>query len=244
MGQFGSVTIGQSVTIDCRRTRGDILSPSVNGVVINAATTDKIILQGLDIDGDGLGGLDGIRFLAGGSLHVEETTVSNMTNGINVGLNQAANAEVYVIDSLLRNNSTIGMFVSNAGAGTINVSIERTTSENNAFGLIGRSGARIDARNSVFSGNSTTGILSEVVVAGPISIINVINCAVTANGTGLSAGASAAANQGNLRVSGTTISFNSTGVTAGNGNASTFGDNILRDNTAPGAFTGPVLTKN
>ena len=196
MGQFGPVTITQSVTIDCRRTRGDILSASVNGVVINAATTDKIILQGLDIDGDGAGGLDGIRFLAGGSLHVEETTVSNMTNGINVGLNQPANAEVYVINSLIRNNSNVGMFVSNASTGLVNMSIEKTTSENNLFGLLGRNNSRIDARNSIFSGNSITGILSEVQSAGPTSIINVINCTVTVNGTGLSAGNSAAAGSG------------------------------------------------
>ena len=245
MGQFGPVTITQSVTIDCRRTRGDILSASVNGVVINAATTDKVILQGLDIDGDGAGGLDGIRFLAGASLHIEETTVSNMTNGINVGLNQAANAEVHVINSFIRNNSNVGMFVSNAGGGTVNMSIERTTSENNVFGLIGRNNSRVDARNSIFSGNSTLGVLSEVQTAGPVSVINVINCSVTNNGTGLSAGNNAAAGQGNLRVSGTTISFNTTGVTPGsNGIASTFQDNILRDNTANGFFSMPALTKN
>lgn len=244
MGQFGPVTIEKPITIDCRRTRGDILSASTSGVVINAMTTDKIILQGLDIDGDGLGGFDGIRFLAGGSLHIEDTTVSNMTNGINVGLNQAANAEVYVINSSMRNNSNVGMFVSNSGAGIINMTIERTTVENNVFGLIGRNNARIAARNSAFSGNSNIGILSEVVTSGPVSIIDVINCVVSGNSTGLSAGNSVAANQGNLRVSGTTISFNGIGVTAGNGNANTLNDNILRDNTTPGAFTLPALTKN
>jgi hypothetical protein len=72
----------------------------------------------------------------------------------------------------------------------------------------------------------------------------VTNSSITGNGTGLSAGNSAVANQGNLRVSGTTISFNGTGVTAGNGLANTFSDNILRDNTAPGAFSAPALTKN
>jgi hypothetical protein len=72
----------------------------------------------------------------------------------------------------------------------------------------------------------------------------VINCAVTSNGTGLSSGNSSSPNQGNLRVSGTTISFNGTGVTAGNGVANTFSDNILRDNAAPGAFTIGGLTKN
>jgi hypothetical protein len=242
---FGAVTITKSISIDCHHTLGGILAASVNGVIINALSTDKIILRGLDIDGaGGAGGLDGVRFLAGGSLHVEDTTINNMTNGINVGLNQAANAEVYVTNSYIRNNSNVGLFVSNAGTGVINMVVERTTSENNVFGMIGRNNSRIDARNSVFSGNSTTGILSEVLTAGPVSVINVVNCSVTSNGTGLSSGNSSTANQGNLRVSGTTISFNATGVTAGNGTASTFADNILRDNTAPGAFTLPALTNN
>lgn len=242
-GGFGAVTITKSIAIDCHSTEGGILAASTNGVVINALTTDKIILRGLDINGGGgSGGLDGVRFLAGGSLHVEDTTINNMTNGINVGLNQTASAEVYVKNSYIRNNSNVGIFVSNSNTGIINMVVERTTSENNVFGMIGRNNSRIDVRNSVFSGNSTTGILSEVLTAGPISVINVFNCSVIGNGTGLSAGSGAG--QGNLRVSGTTISFNSTGVTAGTGIASTFADNILRDNGAPGAFTLPALTKN
>ncbi|MGA9770675.1 MAG: hypothetical protein WBV94_16665 [Blastocatellia bacterium] len=244
MGEFGPVTIMKSVTIDCRRTRGDILAASTNGIVINASTTDKIILQGMTIDGDGAGGLDGIRFLAGGSLHVEDVAISNMTNGINAGLNQVANAEVYVTNSSMRNNSNVGMFVSNAGGGLITMTIEKTTVENNVYGLIGRNNSRIDARDSAFSGNSIVGVLSEVLSPGAVSIIGVVNCLVTNNGTGLSAGSSAIPGEGNLRVSGTTITFNGIGVTAGNGFVNTFSDNILRDNTSPGAFSLPSLTKN
>lgn len=244
-GGFGAVTITKSIAIDCHHTMGGILAASVNGVIINALSTDEIILRGLDINGGGgAGGLDGVRFLAGGSLHIEDTVINNMTNAVNVGLNQAANAEVYVTNSYFRNNSNVGIFVSNSGTGVVNMVVERTTSENNVFGMIGRNNSRITTRDSVFAGNSTTGVLSEVLTAGPISVINVINSVVTGNGTGLSAGTSAAANQGNLRVSGSTISFNATGVTAGNGLANTFSDNILRDNTANGAFTAPALTKN
>lgn len=242
---FGAVTITKSIAIDCHHTLGGILAASTNAVIINALSTDEIILRGLDINGGGgAGGLDGVRFLAGGSLHIEDTVINNMTNAVNVGLNQATNAEVYVTNSYFRNNSNVGIFVSNSGNGVISMVVERTTSENNAFGMIGRNNSRITVRDSVFAGNSTTGVLSEVLTAGPISVIDVVNSVVTGNGTGLSAGTSAAANQGNLRVSGSTISFNTTGVTAGNGLANTFSDNILRDNNANGAFTAPALTKN
>lgn len=243
-GGFGAVTITKSLKIDCYEAQGGILAASFSGVIINAQTTDKIILRGLNINGGGTGGIDGVRFLAGGTLHVEDTTINNMQNGVNVSLNQSANAEVYITNSYIRNNSNVGIFATNAGTGIINMAVERTVSENNVFGMVGRSNTRISARNSVFSGNSTTGVLSEVLVAGPFSAINVIDCTVSGNGTGISGGTSAAASQGNLRVSGTTISFNTTGVTVGNGTVSTFADNILRDNTANGAFTLPALTKN
>jgi hypothetical protein len=234
---FGAVTITKSIAIDCHYTGGGILAASVNAIIINALTTDKIILRGLDINGGGgAGGLDGIRFLAGGALHVEDTTINNMQNGINVGLNQAAAAEVYVTRSYIRNNASVGIFVSNAGAGIINGAIEQTTSENNNFGLIGRNQARVTTRGSVFSGNATNGILAEVLSAGPTAEINVDSCIITGNGTGLNAGTSATANQGILRVTNTNISSNGTGVNAGNGQALTFCDNKLLGNTAPGAF--------
>jgi hypothetical protein len=231
------VTITKSIAIDCHYTGGGILAASVNAIIINALTTDKIILRGLDINGGGgAGGLDGIRFLAGGSLTVEDTTINNMQNGINVGLNQAAAAEVYITRSNIRNNSSVGIFINNAAAGLITGVIEQTTSENNNFGLIGRGGSRVTTRGSVFAGNGTTGVLSEVNVAGPTAEVNVDTCIVTGNGTGISAGNSAIANQGTVRVTNTFISHNGTGVTAGNGQALTFCDNKLLGNTAPGAF--------
>ena len=208
-------------------------------------STDEIILRGLDINGaGGAGGLDGIRFLAGGILTVEDTTINNMGVAINASLNQAATAEVHITNSYLRNNGSVGIFASNAGAGFVNVVIERTTSENNLFGVLGRNNSRIEARNSVFSGNTTAGVMAEVQSAGPTSTINVINCAVSGNGTGISGGNSAAAGQGKVFVSGTTISYNGTGVALGNGEVRTFQDNILRNNTADGVFTAPALTKN
>ena len=124
---YGSVTITKAITIDCHYTEGGILASTVNGIIVNAGANDKIILRGLDINGDGAGGLDGIRFSAGASLHVEDTTINNMQNAINVGLNQAGAAEVYVTNSYFRNNSSVGIFISNAAAGLVTTVIERST---------------------------------------------------------------------------------------------------------------------
>src|SRR6185437_14887450 len=52
-GGFGQVTITKSITINCayETGRGGVLASSGSGIVINAATTDRIQLIALDIDG-------------------------------------------------------------------------------------------------------------------------------------------------------------------------------------------------
>src|SRR5262245_66643804 len=60
---YGAVTITKSLTIDCHYTEGGILASTVNGIIINATSTSKIVLRGLDINGDGQGGLNGINLL-------------------------------------------------------------------------------------------------------------------------------------------------------------------------------------
>src|ERR1051326_3206727 len=42
-GGFGAVTITKSITIDCTGTYGSVLSSGVQGVVVNALSTDKVV---------------------------------------------------------------------------------------------------------------------------------------------------------------------------------------------------------
>src|ERR1700737_3851781 len=59
-GGFGVATLQKSLTLDGTGAFGSVLSSSVNGIIINAAPTDKIIIRGLSINGAGTG-LSGIR---------------------------------------------------------------------------------------------------------------------------------------------------------------------------------------
>src|ERR671934_196251 len=54
-GGFGGVTITKSITIKCQYTEGGVLVSGTNAIVINAASTDKVTLRGLDINGIGTG---------------------------------------------------------------------------------------------------------------------------------------------------------------------------------------------
>src|SRR5438034_4959163 len=69
-GGFGAVTITKSITINGDGTLAGILAAGVNGVIVNAGASDTIILRSISING-ACTGLDGIRFLAGKHLHVE-----------------------------------------------------------------------------------------------------------------------------------------------------------------------------
>src|ERR1051326_538717 len=47
-GGFGAVTITKSITIDCTGTYGSVLSSGVQGVVVNALSTDKVAPRAID----------------------------------------------------------------------------------------------------------------------------------------------------------------------------------------------------
>jgi hypothetical protein len=229
-GGFGAVTITKAITIDCLHTLGGVLVAGTNGINVNAAASDRVVLRGLDIDGAGLG-VNGIFFSSGGSLHVEDSVIYGMQNGINISA-----GEIYIKNTYIRNNSNIGVYIAGASA-LVNAVIEKTTVENQAYGLVAGANSRITTRGSVYSGNSSTGILAQG--GGSPAEVNVDNCIVTNNGLGLYSGP-----QGMIRVANSSISGNSTGVTvAGSGIAATFSDNRLQGNASDGAFN-VVLTTN
>ena len=48
-GGFGGVTITKSITIRCVGVEGGVLVSGSNGIVINAAAADRVVLDGLDL---------------------------------------------------------------------------------------------------------------------------------------------------------------------------------------------------
>jgi len=83
-GGFGAVTITKSITIRSDHVEAGVLVSGTNGIVVSAAATDTVILEGLDIEGLGTG-LQGVNFLAGGKLHIIRCSIHHFTgNGVNV----------------------------------------------------------------------------------------------------------------------------------------------------------------
>ena len=97
-GGYGTLTITKAITVDGGTGAGwgSTLFSSVNGFVINITTnltTDKVILRNLSINGAGTTlGVDGIRFLDGQQLTVENVRIFNFSgDGIEVNQSQGSN---------------------------------------------------------------------------------------------------------------------------------------------------------
>src|SRR5437870_13134072 len=77
-GGFGAVTITKPSTIEGNGTLASVLSSGVNGIIVNttSGTGRRLVLRNLLIDGSGTTiGTNGIRFIAGDSLLVEDSYI-------------------------------------------------------------------------------------------------------------------------------------------------------------------------
>jgi len=98
-GGFGTVTITKAITINCEGLIAGVLAAGLNGIIVNAGAADKVILRGLDINGFGTG-INGIRFLAGQALLVENFLIYEFTtNGIDITL--ATNSSLTVKNTII-----------------------------------------------------------------------------------------------------------------------------------------------
>lgn len=243
-GGFGAVTITKSISIICEGVTAGIAASNTNGIVINAAATDIVVLRGLDIDGFGTG-LNGIRFLNGAALHVENTIIRNFTavapNGWGIQFAPTSQAELNITNSTISNNGSAadggGILVKGVASNTSRALIDKSSVLNNAFGIrvdgVGAAAGVINTviRESVSAGNTLSGVVGTTPVGGPVVSIMMDRAAASfnANGSGVIAdGANTF-----IRIGGSTITFNNIGVgTTNGGTALSYKDNQINGNFA------------
>jgi hypothetical protein len=233
-GGFGAVTITKSITINGGAGLAGILAAGVNGVVINAASTDTVRLRNIDINGAGTG-LIGVRVLSAAAVHIEQSVISGFTQqGISV--ETAANAQIFVSDTVSRDNTLAGLSVTST-VGIARTNITRSQFLRNGVGLHVRSGSRVSAINSMFSGNTGNGVQIEALVAGVTATANLDSSQISNNGGfGVVAGNASALATSTARLSNTLISNNiADGVKLLSvGVAETYANNMIRGNGVNG----------
>lgn len=237
-GGFGAVTITKSITIDGGNAwMAGILAAGTTGVIINAGTADVVTLRNLSINGFSTG-LNGVRILAAKTVNVDKCVIYKFrgtasSRGITDERSTGANNQLFVSDSIIRDNSQTGIAVIAGGGVIIKASIRNTqVLDNGTTGLVAGSGSRVTVSSSVAAGNGSFGFAGEGPAAG--SELNLENCVASGNGTGVSA-----ATGGAVRISNNHITGNNTGLAATGGTYVTYGNNKVNGNgngnTVPGA---------
>jgi hypothetical protein len=224
-GGFGALTITKSITVNGKAQLAGITASLVNGIIVNAGANDKVILKNLEINGVG-NGLDGIRFLGGGQLTVENCTISGFT-GEGIEVNKTANGNLYLKDTNITRVTTGVSLTTNAGFVVAN--FDNVRIEGNSNGILAVANSFATVRNSSIFQNTTNGI-----AATGVSVINVESTVVAHNGTGINASVSGAV----IRLSNVSVFNNGTGINAAGGSTVLgFFNNRIAGNGTNGAPT-------
>lgn len=221
-GGYGALTITKSITLNGEGTLASILVSGTNAINVSTNTTDVVIIRNLSLDGIGTG-INGINFLAGGKLVVENVTIFGFTgNGISFTPTVASNLAVSRtnihdclrgilvqpgpsgtamanLTGVVLTGNTLGLRVFDAGSVTVR---DSSIDGNSGNGVAVAGATRVaDAsiENTDVSGNAAAGIFS-----GTLGIVRISNVMVTRNATGLSASGGAIVSFGNNRVLGNT----------------------------------------
>lgn len=209
-GGFGAVTITKSITLDGTGTFASILASLVNGIVINAASTDVITIRGISINGF-CNGINGINVLQAKTVNVEDCVIFRFNTGNGITVNETNGANLNVRNTVIRDNTLDGINVTSS-SGFVNVTLDRVSLNGNGNGLHARSGSKVSARDCVFSNNATNGVFVDAAGA-QLAYASIWTSHISMNGgNGVRAG-----NAGNVGGSGVEISQNSIVRNTGNG---------------------------
>jgi hypothetical protein len=237
-GGFGTVNITKSISIvNESGPIGGILASLTNGVIVNAPAGSVVTLRGLDINGFG-NGINGIRFLSGGALFVENCQIYGFT-GKGIDAQPTTAAHLFVSDTVIRNNASAtggGILLTPLAPGnSLVATIDRVRLERNLFGVRADANARVTVRDSVSTGNTTNGYLA-ISASGPVTMTLENSLAADSTSNGISSQGAAST----IRISNMTVTGNGSGLTSSGGGAIvSFGNNRIAGNTANG---NPTLT--
>jgi hypothetical protein len=239
-GGFGGVTITKAITISAEGVEAGVLVSGTNAIIINAGAADDIVLRGLDIEGLSTG-LNGINFLAGRSLHVENCTINDFSQaGINVAPT-TGNVRVFVTDSIIRNNNPVGgssfggIFIHPTSPATVRGTFENVRVAQNFHGIRLQGASNVSMRNSSSTENTGNGVL---LITPSATRLNLDGCNVSGNGNGIrSEGAGSI-----VRIANTLITDNSgSGLfQVSSGLIDSFGNNRIEGNGTNGSPNAPL----
>jgi hypothetical protein len=233
-GGFGAVTITKAITLDGGGGQvASVLVNGTNGIVVQAGAGDVVTLRNLRINGirsGANGGINGIRWISGAALHIENCFIFGFTNnGIDIA---TSGGQVIVEGTTVTNNGQSGLSVQSTA--TTFVAIDRSHFDQNTFGVLAGNFSQVTVSESTASGNAQVGFIAAT-TAGTAELNVASSTAANNPGAGVQAGNSATARVTSVALNGNGAGF----VTAGTGVIKSFGNNY---NSGGGTPTAPNLT--
>lgn len=247
-GGFGALTITKAITIDGGGGQvASVLVAGTNGLVVAAGTSDTVIIRNISLQGllgSGSPGLNGIRFISGKALQIENChIVGFQQRGIDISPNNGGSGVipvVNVINTTANNNGDSG--IRSTVSQRAYVSIVNSRFQNNGnYGVFAGDFARFTVSGSDASNNGTAGFIAQA-GAGDV-VMNISNSTASnnaapsvVNGAGIYAGGST--NTSVIRLSGVVITSNfPNGILAGSaGSIVSFGNNSNSGSGAPNSI--------
>jgi hypothetical protein len=226
-GGYGAVTITKSITIDGNGTLASVLHSGVNGIVINALSTDTVILRNLSINGAGTTiGINGISVVQAKNVIVENCAIFGSQKGLSV-TNSSNQINIFMSNVDIDKESTNGIAFQPSGTGFVwahldGVRISRVGSTTAHDGILQTSSVGGHYRNVTVDGAAGSGLH----VNGSSTAAFIENSTFWRNGQH-----GAFADNGIIRVGSSSASQNTlAGFKTNLGTISTFKTNMSIDN--------------
>jgi hypothetical protein len=157
---YGQLNITKGISIQAHGF-GGITAAGGDAINIIVTTSDPVLLNGLLIDGGGIGNF-GIQINSAASVQILNSVVRHFQVGISD--NTATNGSKLLIeDTIASDNMTVGIMLIPA-AGSVIATLNRITLNNN-FDGVATQGNDITIANSVLSNNSHIGLNCSMCVA-------------------------------------------------------------------------------
>ena len=240
-GGFGVVTITKAMTINGDGTLAGILNAGTTGIIVNAGANDVVYIRNVSINGAG-SGLNGIRYLAGKALHVENCNIYGIGNntagnghGILVALTATAGG-LFVKDTNIKTCAVDGINVATT-TGFVAGVLDNVRLEGLPTGVVVGNNAFISIRNSVINLSTSTGVS---VTGSGTPTASFDNVMINNNPTAINVGAT-----GIINLSSSVLENNTTAVVsaAPGANLRSSGNNRLLGNASDGAALTVILQK-
>src|SRR6266540_108875 len=233
-GNFASVLITKTITIDCAATfAGDTTTPFMFRINAPGVT---VKLRNLSLNGLGTFGNIGVEFQAGAALFIENCTIIGFRFGAGIGISfqPSASAKLVVSNSAVSDNG-IGALIRPTGGAEVQVIFDRVTTAGGVVGIkVDGSGQAtgqidVDVRDSVSAHNANNGFIA-VSDAGQAPIHYKITRSSAFNNGAFGAVATGA--QAFMIVSGSSLTKNGTGLAQLSGSTvATYTNNDVNFNT-------------